>query len=284
MKKYLLGLLVFGFMIAMASCEDDPVDPIDIDDDDDPVDSTEVPLSGAAEYHPLEVGNYWVYEFTYEDENGQPIEDDPDYETYSNTLRVEEEAEFEGRTAFRISTSSTSGDEISDQWYSADEDAIYVYVDENQDMGELEGLISFDEIPSGWMKVFSMENETIELAQIDLDQNIDFGELSLGLSGDLTMKLKTEENGTYNYEDNEYESRMSTGISDFDGDITIMGLPGAFPISAITNEESIYIKGIGIVETSTQSEVESTIFEFIGEGVEEEIVIERSMLIEYSVK
>ncbi|GAB5464611.1 MAG: hypothetical protein Kapaf2KO_00470 [Candidatus Kapaibacteriales bacterium] len=236
MVKFYKALVSAFILLSILSCGDDSTGPS----------ST---FSGeASRYEPLAVGNEWYYERTEIDEDGNPVSN----EVFYDTVRVVEQAEYNGFTAIRLETTSSDGDSFS-EWIRQDGNDTYSYLE----APEAEGLpIDTGIFPTGWQKTNSLDNETVLIADEDFDNELNIGPIE-SINGNFQLKLKTSDAGTFSGQNFSGKAREAVLTNDFDVIATInFGFPLAIPVQGVITETSYHVEGVGIVEKTIISEVD----------------------------
>lgn len=241
--KNLKLLLSIAIVLILASCSDNGND-----------NSTIQPGNSASAYYPLAEGHTWIYYNTREDEDGNEIQDDEDFEAYWDTVRVVEANNFEGRDAFRVETTTSNGDQPFDQWYSVSDNAVYIYQDADNGLpsGGFDDILPdlSDIIESQWAKIFKMDNSRENIDEIELK---DLPFFIATINGEVDIDLRGLGYGDYNYNGRNYDSRLMIGELQFDGNADAFG--NSFPLSGSTIDESIYSNGIGLVESRVENDL-----------------------------
>lgn len=238
MKKFLIWLTLPTIALLMVSCDDSTDNPVS-DNGNGNGDTS----YNAADYMPLAVGNYWIYETKFYDEDGNEYSgNDPELMATMDTMTIISEAFFEGKQSFKFLDTQVDEDEDDDTYLAFENNYLYSWfgiTDEDDD--EEMPTIGLD---SRWLMMLGPIGVSEDVFSIDTTYTETEDGESYTINMLYEMNIKYEDNGNYTYDGVTADSKKSTIISNVRTEIN------GFPFVVSEQESvSIFMKGIGIVES-----------------------------------
>jgi hypothetical protein len=156
MKKISLAILAFAG-IFLASCSEDEDSPVNAG-----AETIALDLESEASYkfYPLAVGNYWIYQTEYVNEDGQPYDGTykDSFENSTDSVFIVRAVRYKGKDAYELLHKSSDGSEQT-SYYTLENDMVYSYSEltdeQRQSKAQAEAQGSFAVYPEGWLPFFS---------------------------------------------------------------------------------------------------------------------------------